>query len=76
LLSINSDSVVYQEILGDKQYSIRRHNKKFATRPLSVTVPEKHYFFMGDNRDNSLDSRHYGSISEDNLIGRLVYVIK
>jgi len=76
LLSTNSDSVVYQEVLGDKQYSVRRLNKKFATPPLSVTVPEKHYFFMGDNRDNSLDSRHYGSISEDNLIGRLVYVIK
>lgn len=65
---IKGDLVVNGNII--KEPYIKERMPEFNLNP--EVVPEGHVYIMGDNRNNSFDSRHIGSFPEENIVGRLI----
>ena len=81
--SYGEGSSILTEVYGDREYLLTINDEQGdfyvsyfqqpAHKVAHWTVPKGHYFVLGDSRDNSSDSRYWGFVPQQNLIGKVVF---
>lgn len=74
-LAKDQDIFYYYESLSDNKFKVQRIPLYFRPMYKKMTVPAGMYFMMGDNRDNSLDSRFWGFVPHSYIKGQAIRVL-
>ena len=68
-VSILNGKVVINDKEIDEPYLDQTYNQAKSNLP-PIRVPDQRYFVLGDNRDNSSDSRYWGTVKKELIVGR------
>ena len=71
-LFVNEKQVALSNARGEIAYELPPLAERFSPKT-DVIVPEGRYFVLGDNSTNSLDSRFWGTVPRDSILGRISF---
>jgi signal peptidase I len=72
----DGDAAVWEESVFNREHLVELSSTRTAASTFGpVVVPPQRYLVMGDNRDNSFDSRYFGSVARNQIVGKAIAVV-